>query len=95
MNSFTLLPSKVKIRKCHSYFSGFFITLEWHLCFINMNFVGIRIMIHNLQIITQEVRLKKKHGGTRLARIAKVREISEVCNDGSGYTTGLRVVHIC
>ena len=32
MNSFTLLVSKVKIRKCPSYFSGFFITLEWHLC---------------------------------------------------------------
>ena len=32
MNKSTLLPSKVKIRKCPSYFSGFFITLEWHLC---------------------------------------------------------------
>ena len=31
MNSFTLLPSKLKIRKCLSYFSGFFITIEWHL----------------------------------------------------------------
>ena len=31
MISFTLLPSKVKIRKCPSYFSGFVITLEWHL----------------------------------------------------------------
>ena len=31
MNSFTLLPKKVKIRKCPSYLSGFFITLEWYL----------------------------------------------------------------
>ena len=38
MNSFSLLPSKVKIRKCSSYFSGFFITLEWHLWVI-----GIRV----------------------------------------------------
>ena len=33
MNSLTLLPSKVKIWKCPSYFSRFFITLEWHLCY--------------------------------------------------------------
>ena len=32
MNNFTLLPPKIKIRKCPSYFSGFSITLEWHLC---------------------------------------------------------------
>ena len=32
MNTFILLPSKVKIRKCPSYFPGFFIILEWHLC---------------------------------------------------------------
>ena len=31
MDSFTLLPSKVKIWKCPSYFSGFFMTVEWHL----------------------------------------------------------------
>ena len=31
MNSFILLPSEVNIRKS-SYFSGFFIILEWHLC---------------------------------------------------------------
>ena len=34
MNSFTLLPSQCKIRKCPSYFSGLFITLEWHLCLV-------------------------------------------------------------
>ena len=32
MNSFSLLASKVKIRKCPSYFSGFFTSPEWHLC---------------------------------------------------------------
>ena len=31
MNSFTLLPSKVKIWKYPFYVSGFVITLEWHL----------------------------------------------------------------
>ena len=38
MNSITILPLKVKIRKCHSYFSGFFIILEWHLCLVHKQF---------------------------------------------------------
>ena len=29
MNSITILPSKVKIRKCPSYLSGFFISLDF------------------------------------------------------------------
>ena len=35
MNRFTLLPlknDKMKIWKCPSYFSGFLISPEWHLC---------------------------------------------------------------
>ena len=36
MHSFTLLPSKVEIQKRPSLFSGFFITLGWHLCFYSV-----------------------------------------------------------
>ena len=44
MNSFTLLSSKVKFRKCPSYFSGFFITLEWHLWVIHARVVSVRLV---------------------------------------------------
>ena len=36
MDNFTLLPPKVKIRKIPSYFSGFLISPEWHLCLLIM-----------------------------------------------------------
>ena len=54
MNNLTLLPLKVKIRKCPSYFSGFFITLEWHLCAIlpschNMKIIALQL--HNMNIV--------------------------------------------
>ena len=35
MNSFTLILENMKIRNCPSYFSGFFISSEWHPCIKN------------------------------------------------------------
>ena len=48
MNNFTLLPPNVKIRKCPSYFSGFFITLEWHLWLSELPMTCIFVMYLSL-----------------------------------------------
>ena len=40
MNNITLFPAKVKIRKFPPYFSGFFISLEWHFCISNLALTG-------------------------------------------------------
>ena len=61
MNSFTRLPSKVKIRKCTPYFSGFFITLEWHFCLMFVIFGSNAVTRLHGYYLPKKVKAERHH----------------------------------
>ena len=54
MNSFTLILENMEIRKCPSYFSGFFISSEWHPWhFKNLVSIALKSIKDEIQQIIQ------------------------------------------
>ena len=67
MNSFIILPLKLKIRKCPSYFSGFFISPEWHLKAGQIGTV-IKVLPHTLKAPLLLLQLKQAGKKTSVER---------------------------
>ena len=93
MNSFTLFPLKVKIRKCPSYFSGFFITLEWHLCGIHCLYclIDLFAVIRSFDVNKPGCEVEELKGGVAggsiIRGVLKVRPLINTASMGEILTT--------